>query len=81
MARLAAVVGQWLAAAALYLGFAGSTDKPELIAAAATAALTVGCGFWGRQARAVVMRTRPSWLGILPRLLRTLGIEAVLQLT
>lgn len=76
MRRLAAVVGQWLVVAALYLGFAGSAETPEILAAAATATFIVGFIFWCRHGRVVGLRARASWLHILPRVPRTLVIEA-----
>lgn len=77
MRRLAAAVGQWLGLAALYLGFAGSVETAEIMAAAATATCIVGLIFWCRHGRATALRTRTSWLHILPLVVRAVAIEAV----
>lgn len=77
MRGLAAAVGQWVGAAALYLGFAGSAETAEIIAAAVTATFIVGFVFWCRHARATALRTQISWLHILPRVPRAVAIEAV----
>ncbi len=77
MRRLAVAIGQWLVAAAFYLGFAGSTETEEIVAAAASATFMVGFIFWCRHARGTEMRARASWLRITLRVPRVLCAEAV----